>query len=69
MIDDDEDEEEEDDHARDPRQVAGSFVSATIIPFRMYLKKREFVHKIRLRDAPPSCSCVSPTERPWHSLR
>jgi hypothetical protein len=41
MIDDDE--EEEDDHVKYPREVAGSFVSATIIPFR-YLKKREFVH-------------------------
>jgi hypothetical protein len=27
--------DEEDDHARDPREVAGSFVSATIIPFRL----------------------------------
>jgi hypothetical protein len=36
MVDDDEDEEEEeDDHARDPREFAGSFVSATIIPFRI----------------------------------
>jgi hypothetical protein len=34
MIDDDEDDEEED-HARDPREVAGSFVSATIIPSRI----------------------------------
>jgi hypothetical protein len=35
MIDEDDDDEEEDDHARDPREVAGSFVSATIIPFRV----------------------------------